>query len=179
MSSTSKLAPERSERYLNPYVAGVILGVVLFLAFLLTGHGLGASGAIGRVAATANDAVAPGAIDESGFLANLTRTPGALTRNWVVWMLVGSILGAFTSGMIARRVRLQVYKGPRISVSLRLVCALLGGAFMGYGSQWARGCTSGQALTGGASLAAGSWAFMFSVFGGAYILAYPLRKLWS
>ena len=49
---------------------------------------------------------------------------------------------------------------------------------MGYGSQWARGCTSGQALSGGAVLSVGSWAFMFSVFGGGYALAYFLRRLW-
>ena len=47
---------------------------------------------------------------------------------------------------------------------------------MAYGARLARGCTSGQALSGGAVLAAGSWAFMFAVFGGAYGLAYFLRE---
>jgi hypothetical protein len=41
-----------------------------------------------------------------------------------------------------------------------------------------RGCTSGQALTGGALLSVGSWAFMFSVFGGGYALAYFVRRAW-
>jgi hypothetical protein len=37
---------------------------------------------------------------------------------------------------------------------------------------------SGQALTGGALLNAGSWAAMMCIFGGAYGLAWFVRKLW-
>ncbi|MCA9545691.1 MAG: YeeE/YedE family protein, partial [Myxococcales bacterium] len=43
----------------------------------------------------------------------------------------------------------------------------------------ARGCTSGQALSGGATLSYGSWIFMVFVFFAAYLLAYPLRRLWT
>jgi len=57
--------------------------------------------------------------------------------------------------------------------------AFLGGALMGYGARLARGCTSGQALSGGAVLSVGSWAFMFAVFAGAYALAYFLRRFWN
>jgi hypothetical protein len=57
--------------------------------------------------------------------------------------------------------------------------ALAGGILVGYAAQIARGCTSGQALSGGAVLSVGSWAFMFSVFGGAYALAWFIRKLWN
>ena len=38
--------PEKG--YAHPYLAGAVLGVVLFLAFLLTGNGLGSSGATSR-----------------------------------------------------------------------------------------------------------------------------------
>jgi len=165
--------------YMNPYLAGVLLGIVLFAAFLVTGHGLGASGGLARVAAVANDTAAPRSIDEAPYLAKLSRVKDTLLGNWVIWMLVGAALGAMASGLLMKRFRPQIYKGPRIGIGLRLACAFIGGAFMGYGSQWGRGCTSGQALTGGASLAAGSWAFMFAVFAGAYVLAYPLRRLWK
>jgi uncharacterized membrane protein YedE/YeeE len=50
---------------------------------------------------------------------------------------------------------------------------------MAFGARLARGCTSGQALTGGATLSAGSWAVMFAIFGGGYALAYSLRKFWN
>ena len=61
---------------------------------------------------------------------------------------------------------------------LRLATALIGGAFMADNVEPARGCTSGQALSGGAVLSAGGWALMFAIFGSAYALAYPLRRLW-
>ena len=48
-----------------------------------------------------------------------------------------------------------------------------------YGARMARGCTSGQALSGGATLSAGSWVVMFAIFGGAYGVAYFVRKLWN
>jgi uncharacterized membrane protein YedE/YeeE len=50
---------------------------------------------------------------------------------------------------------------------------------MGIGAKLARGCTSGQALTGGALLSVGSWAFMLSVFAGGYAVAYFFRRQWT
>jgi hypothetical protein len=50
---------------------------------------------------------------------------------------------------------------------------------MGMAARLARGCTSGQALSGGALMSVGSFVFMFAVFGGAYALAYFLRKEWN
>ena len=39
------MSQSSNEKYWNPYFAGVALGVVLVLCFIITGHGLGASGA--------------------------------------------------------------------------------------------------------------------------------------
>jgi hypothetical protein len=94
-------------------------------------------------------------------------------------MLIGTILGGLASGLYNRRARLETRKGPRISVKARWAFALLGGAIMGYGARMARGCTSGQALSGGAVLSVGSWAFMFSIFAGGYAVAWLFRKLWT
>ncbi len=166
------------ERYLSPYLAGSLLGLLLFAAYFLTGHGLGASGGMSRVVAVATDAAAPQAVDRNGFFAVQARPTLAALDHWVVWSLLGALLGAAVSGALAGRFRPEIHRGPRVGVPLRLTMALVGGALMGYGSQWARGCTSGQALSGGAVLAVGSWAFMFSVFGGGYALAYFVRRLW-
>ena len=66
----------------------------------------------------------------------------------------------------------------RLKLAGKLVLAFLGGGLMGYGARFARGCTSGQALSGGAVLSVGSWAFMFAVFAGAYFTAIFVRRLW-
>jgi hypothetical protein len=50
---------------------------------------------------------------------------------------------------------------------------------MGVGAKLARGCTSGQALTGGALLSAGSWIFIATCFVSAYVVAPFARRLWQ
>ena len=87
-------------------------------------------------------------------------------------------LGGFLSGALSNRLKFTIEKGPRITNPRRLLLAAIGGALMGIGAKLALGCTSGQALTGGALLNLGSWAFMMCVFGGAYALAWFMRKQW-
>jgi len=49
---------------------------------------------------------------------------------------------------------------------------------MGTGAILARGCTSGQALTGGALLSVGSWIFIGATFAAAYVIAPLLARSW-
>jgi uncharacterized membrane protein YedE/YeeE len=49
---------------------------------------------------------------------------------------------------------------------------------MGIGAVLARGCTSGQALTGGALLSVGSWTFMLAAFAAGYAVAPALKRAW-
>lgn len=165
--------------YVNPYLGGAILGVVLFLAFMITGNGLGASGAVNRIMVAILELFAPAHVDRVGYLANMGGGTSFSLESSGVAMLVGTALGGFASGLFNRRVKVEIRKGPQISNATRIGMALLGGLIMGYGARLARGCTSGQALSGGAVLSVGSFAFMFSMFIGAYALAYWLRKLWN
>jgi uncharacterized membrane protein YedE/YeeE len=166
------------ERYWNPYLAGVLLGGVLYLSFLVTGHGLGASGGLARGVTAAMKTVAPGTVDGKAFFAGLGGGDKSVLSHWLVWEVLGVMVGGALSGLLAGRLRPGTHRGPRVTVKWRLFFALLGGLLVGWATQLSRGCTSGQALSGGAILSAGSWAFMFAVFGGGYLVAYPLRKLW-
>lgn len=165
--------------YMNPYLAGIGLGLVLLAAFVVMGRGLGASGAINALVAWALSLVAPAHVASREFLADVvgdgTTHP---LKAWLVFQVLGVAIGAFVSGLLAHRVRATVERGPRATVALRLALAFVGGATMAFGAALARGCTSGQALTGGALLNAGSWAFMLSVFGGAYAVAWVVRRQW-
>jgi hypothetical protein len=73
----------------------------------------------------------------------------------------------------------MVERGEGITDRRRLLNALGGGALMGLGAKVARGCTSGQALTGGALLSAGSWLFILAAFGAGYAAAPLFRRQWS
>ena len=166
------------ERYWNPYLCGVLLGAVLYLSFLVTGHGLGASGGLARGVTAAMKAVTPETVNSVPFFAGLGGGDKSVLSHWLVWEVLGVIFGGAVSGLLAGRFRAGMHRGPQISGRRRLVFALLGGLLVGWATQLSRGCTSGQALSGGAILSAGSWAFMFSVFGGGYLVAYPFRRLW-
>ncbi len=98
--------------------------------------------------------------------------------DFLVYMFVGVIIGGFVSGAMDRRVALGTIKGPHTSNAKRILLAIGGGVVSAFGARLARGCTSGLALTGGATLAVGSWVFMLAVFAGGYGLAYFLRKEW-
>lgn len=164
--------------YMNPYLAGVLLGFVLFLAFFITGTGLGASGGLNRMLVFFQNIAAPEHINQVPYL--LKMAGGSLNPldSWIVYLTVGTVAGGFLSGLWGRRIKLETIKGPRIGNKTRWMMAFLGGILMGYGARLARGCTSGQALSGGAVLSVGSWIFMLCVFAGAYALAWPLQRLW-
>lgn len=166
-------------KYINPYLGGALLGIVLFLAYYLTSGGLGASGAINRVQVAILDLFASEHVNRVGYFAELAGGSMNPLDSGAVFMLLGTFLGGMLSGWIHKRVKWETRKGPNISVKQRWFFAFVGGTIMGYGARMARGCTSGQALSGGAVLAVGSWAFMFSVFIGGYLLAYFVRKLWT
>ena len=168
--------PEKA--YWHPYLAGAILGVVLFLAFALTGNGLGSSGATSRIDAALVDIVAPAHVDRTPYLLKMAGGDRNPLDDWIVPVFIGALLGGFVSGWFNGRLRFQTTKGPQVSDRTRWTLAFLGGVIFLYGARMARGCTSGQALSGGATLAAGSWVIMLSIFGSAYLLAYFVRKLW-
>lgn len=179
VSETAQKKVRVAKAYVHPYHAGILLGVVLFISFFLTGNGLGASGGLNRMLVFVQDLFVPDHIDRTPYLLEMAGGSKNPLDSWVVFVGLGVMLGGFVSGWRNGRLKLETNKGPQISNQMRWMMAFIGGAIMGYGARLARGCTSGQALSGGAVLSAGSWAFMFAVFGGAYLLAYSLRKFWN
>lgn len=164
-------------RFWNPYLAGVALGLVLLSALVVMGKGLGASGASLRLGVTALEAVAPAHVAATPALAR-TRSEGIPLDNWLVFEVLGVALGGLVAAYTSGRLKLEVLKGPRIGTAARIALAASGGVLMGAAARMTRGCTSGQALSGGALLSVGAWVFMFSVFAGGYAAAWFVRREW-
>lgn len=161
--------------YLNPYLAGFLLGLTLLCSFVILGAGLGASNALARAAAWCGLCINPESVLASKYFGAWGKEP---LNYYLVYMFVGVVLGGFVSALLSRRVQVQVERGASFSAGMRLILAMLGGVLAGFGSRLARGCTSGMALTGTALLTTGGVAFLLSTFVGGYLMAYFFRRQW-
>jgi len=174
--TAKKLSPTK---YLNPYIGGVLLGLVLLAANFVAGRGLGASGAIKSTVVAAMTTIAPEKAGETKFISEFREShEGKPLKTWLVFQMLGVIAGGFISGAISGRLKVKVEHSPGITSRKRLILALAGGVLFGFGSQLGRGCTSGSALSGMAVLSLGGFITMMAIFGTAFALAYFVRKNW-
>jgi uncharacterized membrane protein YedE/YeeE len=166
-------------KYMNPYLAGFFLGIVLLASIFITGRGLGASGAIKSVVVETVDGLAPSHAESSPFYSTYVG-PGKENplKSWLVFEIAGVVIGAFISGLVSDRLKVVTEAGPRVKSGLRWTFAVVGGALFGVGAQFARGCTSGAALSGMAVLSTAGFVTMLAIFGTGYAVAYIARKLW-
>ena len=164
--------------YMNPYLAGTMLGGVLLLAMFLSGRGLGASGGIKYCVVSVVHAVDSGHAAASDYYSKYFSGGKNPLTNWLSLEVLGILIGGFISGAVSGRLKFKIEKSPKISKSRRLIMAFGGGVFFVYGAQLARGCTSGAALSGMAVLSVAGFVTMLAIFGSAYLFAWFFRKNW-
>jgi hypothetical protein len=163
---------------MNPYIAGTLLGVVLLLAMVLAGRGLGASGGLKYCVVSIVGAVDRPHVEESPYYSRYFEEGKKPLSNWLTIEILGVLAGGFISGALSGRLKFRVEKSPLITSRRRLIMAFTGGMLFVYGAQLARGCTSGAALSGMAVLSLAGFITMIAIFGSAYIFAYFFRKNW-
>ncbi len=161
--------------YINPYLAGVLLGFVLLASFVIAGRGIGASGAVSQTLAHAYDSLGL----TKAYLQQ-QKSDDSIWQTWIIVEVIGIFLGGWLSARFGGRYKKEVVcAGNHSNKKRRILFALAGGILMGFAARLARGCTSGQGLTGGALLSAGSWLFMIAVFVGAYLMILVVKREWS
>lgn len=165
-------------RYINPYLGGFLLGLVLLATFYVTGRGLGASGAAKSTVVATMQSVAPEHAEKSSYYSQFISDDSHPLSNWLVFEVIGIFAGAFLSGALAGRLRARNEHSPKITGRQRLIYAFIGGSLFGIGSQLARGCTSGAALSGMAVFSLGGFITMLAIFGSAFVFAWIFRKIW-
>jgi uncharacterized membrane protein YedE/YeeE len=164
---------------MNPYLAGLLLGLVLLSAIFVSGRGLGASGAVKSAVVAAVVTAAPAHAQASPFYHEyMAANAGNPLKQWLVFEVIGIAIGAFLSALLSSRLGWTTERGPRVSGRARLWFALAGGALFGIGAQLARGCTSGAALSGMAVLSTAGFVTMLAIFGTGYAAAWFFRRLW-
>ncbi len=169
----------KPKKYMNPYLAGVILGFIILFSFYWTHEGLGASGAFKRGVAKVESVIAPShvASEDSAFHHYFTSGKDPL-KNRLVYMIIGVFVGGFISGALNNRLKLKLEHSPKITSKKRAVTAVIGGMLFGIGASFGRGCTSGAGLDGMASMATSGFVVVGMIFGTGYLFAWFFRKLW-
>ncbi len=164
--------------YWNPYFGGLMLGLLIAATFYVTGRGVGATGGTKATVVSTVDLIAHEHAEGQEFFSKYVDEDKNPMKNWLVFETLGILIGAFLSGSIKGRVNFRIQHSPKITAKRRLVFALAGGLLFGVGSQFARGCTSGAALSGSTVLSLAGFITMIGIFGTAYVFAYFFRKLW-
>lgn len=162
----------------SPLIAGLALGAALLATFLITGHGLGASGFIARLAAQMSAWIAPDVTVANTYFGPFIKA-GAPLASWITWEIIGVLIGAYVGARNAGRSSVQIERGSQISNRQRLAYAFAGGALVGFGARLARGCTSGLGLSGGATLAVAGFVFLIGFFAAGFAVSYFARRAWK
>lgn len=162
----------RPKPYWPPVLASLALGVVLSATFLVTGHGLGATGFTTRLSAWLAQGV-PSLSGPDSYLGSIAED--GVFSAWITWQVIGVGLGAFLSAKLAHRIRLQLDGQKALGTGRRVLTAFLGGVMAGFGARVAAGCTSGMGLSGAATLSLAGFTFLIAFFAVGLVVSRLVR----
>ena len=169
-----KFNQNKTVNYMNPLLAGILLGIVLLATFVVTGHGLGATGFTTRLTAWIGMHAVPAATSANDYLGGMVEDGKPLSA-WITWQVVGVAIGALLSAFLAKRIHIQLDGKKYLGGTKRPLTALLGGLLAGFGARVAAGCTSGLGLSGAAVLSLAGFTFLVTFFA-VGLLASRLMK---
>lgn len=161
----------------SPYVVGVGIGMLSWLSILILKKPLGSSTAFAKT---------------SGMIEKLLRGPDVALKpyyqkikldiDWQ-WMLVlGIVFGALFSALLSGDFSWQWVPSLWESTfgsrpGLRVLAAMVGGIFLGFGARWADGCTSGHGISGTLQLAVSSWISVIAFFVSGMLMAHFIFRI--
>lgn len=155
----------------SPYAAGIGIGVLSWLVFLLSDNTLGASGSYAKTAGMIERLVRGRKVEDRTYY---RENPPVIDWGWMllVGLVVGSFLSAWLSGDFHIVTVPELWKQHMGSNAFfRWLIALAGGILMGIGSRWADGCTSGHGISGTLQLVVSSWIAVTCFFIGGVVTA--------
>jgi len=156
----------------SPYAVGIGIGVLSWIAFLISNQALACSTAFARTSGMIEKIFRGSKVSEKPYYQKFSPE-----IDWG-WMLVLGILGgSFLSSLLSGSFEWKWVAGLWESTFgpeplPRVIVAFFGGILMGVGSRWAGGCTSGHGISGTLQLAVSSWIAAVSFFAGGILTAW-------
>ena len=166
----------RASRW-SPYIAGVGVGVLSWLTFVLSDRTIGCSTAFARFGGMLERMFRGDEVKARPYFQKVLPTVG-----WDTMLILGIMLGAFISAQLSGD--FDFHWIPSLWAEAfgsvvwgRIGIALLGGVLLGVGSRWAGGCTSGHGISGTLQLTVSSWLASILFFVGGIVTAKLLFAL--
>jgi len=162
-----------TDAHWSPYAAGIGIGVLSWLSFVISGKPIATSTTFARLGGRIENVIT----DENAAGRPYFRKI-KLNVDWQLMLVIGVVLGSFLSAIISGDFQVGVWV-PSLwesafgeSVILRVLVAFAGGIILGFGARFAGGCTSGHGISGTLQLAVSSWISAIFFFIGGIITAY-------
>jgi len=161
----------------SPYAVGIGIGVLSWLAFLLSDKPIGCSTAFSRTSGMVERLFRGSRVAEKPYYKKF-----APTVDWEWMLVVGILVGAFISAQLSGEFRAtwipQLWASSFGSgIGMRWILALIGGVLIGLGARWAGGCTSGHGISGTLQLAVSSWLAVIGFFIGGIVTAMAIFRV--
>ena len=171
-SSSFSSGPVTPRPFWHPLLAGLALGMVLLVTFVVTGHGLGATGFTTRVSAWLAQSL-PSLTGPDTYLGPMAEE--GIFSAWITWQVIGVVVGAYLSAKLARRIRVQLDGQKTLGTTRRVITAFSVGLLAGLGARIAAGCTRGMGLSGAATLSLAGFTFLATFFAVGMIVSRLVR----
>lgn len=156
----------------SPYVLGVLIGLLNVGSLLVTKKPLGASTSYMKFGG-----IVYRYFNKDKVANNVYYQKSELELDRGIMLVIGIVIGAFVSANLSGSFNLTAVPNmwaTEVSESsvLRFFVAIVGGIFLGVGSRWADGCTSGHGISGTSLLSVLSWVASIAFFVGGIAVAF-------
>lgn len=156
---------------MNPYLGGLLTGLLIIASVLVAGKYFGASTSFVRTAGMLEQTVAPEHVASLGYF---QKEKPIVEWQWmfVLGIMIGSFVASRASGAFELTGTPATWRerfGP--SPVKRGLVAFFGGAIALFGARLAGGCPSGHGLSGGLQLAVSGYIALICFFIGGLIMA--------
>ncbi len=161
----------------SPYAVGIGIGILSWLSFLISRKPIACSTSFAKTSGMIEKLFLGGKVARKPYYQKI-----GLAVDWQWMLVVGIIAGSLISALLSGDFRWQWV--PSLwaaafgdNVLLRVIVALVGGVFIGFGARWAGGCTSGHGISGTLQLAVSSWISAICFFIGGIVAAHMIFTL--
>jgi uncharacterized membrane protein YedE/YeeE len=161
----------------SPYAVGIGIGILSWFSFLISREPISCSTSFARTSGGIEKLFRGKKVELKLYYQEIK-----LVLDWQGMLVLGIVIGSLISAMLSGDFHWQWV--PSIwasafgtSPALRVVVALIGGVWLGFGARWAGGCTSGHGISGTLQLAVSSWISAICFFIGGILMAQFLFKV--